>query len=145
MLGFAPLLHKFGFKDIYPLQSAEFTAALLGCTRTKSSVPLDPYESILTTHPSIHNSYTCLYIHTSMHLFICSSISRVHLRHHVSRPCIYIYLSTFRSIHPQQSKQAFTCHSSINPSIYPSGHIASFPHTSVWMPAGVQSSLALHL
>lgn len=56
----------------------------------------------------------------------------MHLSHHISHPYIHIYLSTFRSIHPQPYAQAFTCHFSINPSIYLFSHIASFPHTSVW-------------
>lgn len=88
MLGLAPLLHKCGMKDNISSASCR-THCVLGL-HTKSRRPLDHYSSILPTQPSRHNSYTCLYIHTCMHLFICSSISCVHLSHHVSRPCIHM-------------------------------------------------------
>lgn len=114
-----------------------------GCTRTKSGVPLDHYESILSTHPAIHHFCTCRYIHTPMHLFIGSSISRLSRRvsHIHSNISVHFQLRPSTIIHPRAHMSLF--YTSIHLSIHPSGSIASFPHTSVWMLDGVQSSLSL--
>lgn len=106
--------------------------------RRQSAVPLDHYPSIPATHSSVCNSFTCLYIHTSMHQFLCSSISCVHLRRHVSHP----YLSVHFQVHPSIATHTSFHMPLLYKFIYPSHHIVPFgPHAG----AGVQSFLSLPL
>lgn len=91
----------------------------------QSAVPLDHYPSIPATHSSVCNSFTCLYIHTSMHQFLCSSISCVHLRRHVSHP----YLSVHFQVHPSIATHTSFHMPLLYKFIYPSHHIVSFLRT----------------
>lgn len=97
----------------------------MGCKPTNSTIPLDHYPSILPTHSSACNSFTCLYIHTFMHQFLCSSISCGHLSHHVSHP----YLSVHSQVHPFTATHTSFHMPLLYKFIYPSDHIVSFLHT----------------
>lgn len=67
MLGLAPLLHTFGFKDTFSVQAAVLSTAFLGGTWTKSKVPLDCYSSI---HPLFLYWSIYSHMHASIHLLI---------------------------------------------------------------------------
>lgn len=69
---------------------------------SRTRVSLAHCPSIPMTHSSVANSFTCLYIYTSEHQFLRSSISCVRSSSHVPSP----YLCVHSQVHPSTAAHA---------------------------------------
>lgn len=97
---------------------------MLHADKEGCAIRLLPAVSFLPTCSSVLLSFTCLCVHTSMPQFLCSSIIRVHLSHHVS----HLYLSIYFQVHPSRATHTSVHMPPLYKFIFPSGHSVSFPH-----------------